>query len=247
MRLRGQLTAVLALTFLLGCATSASAISLRYVNAPYGQTGPYGMRITSDLAVGGVPYLQPLPNTPSGSTILMVCNDFSGTAPDPAGNPWEVQKHSLTNASLAAGVGDGNPVAARAKFYGNHNILNFLEADERDYRAGAYLAEMVFAAVGNATQEDRWHRALWGLFNKNVFQGGTYDADRNAAYAAVDGGWTDWQRYAVYTRVPLDGPPGGTQEFYARVAVPEAASIATLGLNIGALSLLCFAFRRRLS
>lgn len=247
MSLKGLWRATSSLVLLLVIATSASAISLRFVNAPTGQTGPYGMRINNDLAVGGVPYLQPLPDTPVGQTILMVCNDYSGQVPDPDVNPWEVQKHSLTNASLASGVGDGDPVAARAKFYGDHNVANFLEATEVDYRAGAWLAEQVFNAAGNAAAEDRWHRALWGLFNQTQFQGGAYATDRAAAYAAVSGGWSGWQSYAVYTRVPLNGPPGGTQEFYAKVNVPEPAAVASFALYFGSLGLLGFAFRRRMN
>lgn len=238
-------TALLALALMLGLAASASAITLRYVNAPYGQTGPYEMRIAGDQPVGGSPYLQPLPNTPTNQSILMICLDYAGTVPDPEINPWEVQKHSLTNASLAAGVGDGNPTALPAKFYQGHSGVGFLQATERDYRAGAWLAEQLFNAAGNASLEDKWHRALWGLFNTNAFQGGQYAIDRAAAYAAL-GNWTGWQNYAVYTRVPLIGPPGGTQEFYARVRVPEAASLASFGLYLGGLGLLGYAFRRRM-
>lgn len=243
MKFKGLFATVVLMALMLGLGTSASAITLQFVGAPYGQTGPYSMQLKDDLAVGGVPSLRALPD----QTILMICSDVAGGVPG-AGVTWEVQKHSLTAASLASGVGDGDPAATRAKFYGDHNIANFLEATEKDYRAGAWLADQLFKSAGNAALEDKWHRALWGLFNLTQFQGGQYALDRVAAYNAIDGigqdPWDGWKSYAVYTRVPLTGPPGGTQEFYARV--PEAAALASFGLYLGSLGLLGYAFRRRM-
>lgn len=237
MKFKGLFTTLLVMALMLGVGTSASAITLELIGAPYGQTGPYSMQLKGDLPVGGVPSLPALPD----QTILMICSDISGGVP---GSVWEVQKHSLTAVSLASGVGDGDPSATRAKFYGDHNIQNFLEATERDYRAGAWLAEQLFNSAGDPALEDKWHGALWGLFNLTQFQEASYVADRTAAYNAVDGDWDGWKSYAVYTRVPLEGPPGGTQEFYARV--PEAAAFASLGLYLGGLGLLGYAFRRRM-
>lgn len=239
MKSNGWLRVVMTVALMLGIAASASAITLQFVNAPYGQTGPYNFNITGDLPVGGDPSL---PALPSPSTIPMICDDIAGGVPT-GGATWEVQKHALTDASLAAGV--GTPPAASAKFYGDHNVVDFLEADEIDYRAGAWLSEQLFNAVNNAAEEDRWHRALWGLFNLTAYQGGQYDTDRAAAYTAVAGGWDGWRSYAVYTRIPVDRlGTGGVQEFYARV--PEASSLASLGLYIGGLGLLGYGFRRRM-
>lgn len=233
-------------------ATTASAISLDFISVPGGgNIGPYQLAITGDVAIAGPPALNALPN----GLILGVCNDVAGTVSGfGPGSPWEVQKHALftggavNSGSLEFGaVGTGVQASTHAKFFGS-NPPEFRDANLRDYKIGAYLANNVLT---NTQRVDSQH-ALWAYFNLNhaatrpLAQQISIGLLIAAAEAAVDSGtWHVWKTFAVYTKVPLGtAPPGGIQEFY--VKVPEAASFASLGLYIGGLGLLGYAFRRRM-
>lgn len=231
-------------------ATTASAISLDFIGVPGGgNIGPYSLQITGDVAILGPPALKALPN----GLILGVCNDVAGTVSGTGvGNAWTVQKHALFNSttnnigSLEKGKWDGaGSPSTNAKFFESTPADNFLDATLRDYKAGAWLANRVLNNVGGATGRANAQHALWGLFQTNYALTATQSALKTAAYTAIDSGWNGWQTFAVYTKVPLgSAPPGGTQEFY--VNVPEASSVASLGLYFGGLGLLGYAFRRRM-
>lgn len=234
---------------------TASAISLRFDSNPNGSIGPYNFEIKNDLAAPGPTTLGALPD----GIVKMVCNDIDGSVPDVPGVGgdedngifWEVQKHALRDSNLEIGTGSIPPALTKAKFYEN-TVAPFIYAKQLEYRAGAYLADIVLTTTG--TTRSNAQNALWRLFNpthasaNSLSYQATLDNLINVAKGKViDGSWTDWKYYAVYTRVPLNGPPRGTQELYAKmVKVPEAASLASLGLYFGGFGLLGYAFRRRM-
>lgn len=255
---------VLLVALVLSMPVAVSAITLEFQGGTFtGNIGPYTMAIQNDVAITGPPSAPAFAN----GTVLMICNDFAGRA-STSFDPWEVQKHILVaganpgtpgEGTLLNGATNGVEPSTRAKFFdatGNQTspgtyVNGFLKATEVDYRAGAYLSSKIFAAYesNDTSTATIYQRALWSLFNSNASETGwnfaTYAAQRAEAYTVVNRGWQGWQQYVVYTKVPLlNAPPGGIQEFYARV--PEAASFASLGLYFGGLGLLGYAFRRRM-
>lgn len=234
---------ILALTVLL--TASASAITLTFTGGSHQNTaggylvGPYSMMLDPDRT------LSPNVNGPLPAQFYAgICDDSAGTIT--SGQTWEVTMHDLTAAGLVG-----------TKYFDPTNATT-ADASLRNYLAVTYIAEQLLALPTptsswtnvisdsyNATRT-AYQWAIWTIFNSAPAAPGSITSAVSstiaAAYSAVDnnswtgGGWAVFTPTAAYA---------GRQEMLIRV--PEAASLASLGLNFGALALLGFAFRRRMN
>lgn len=233
---------LVALTVLL--AASASAITLTFTGGSHQHTagdfyvGPYSLMLDPDRT------LTPNVNGPLPSQFYAgICDDSSATIT--SGQTWEVTMHDLTATGLVG-----------AKYFDTTNSAT-TASSLRKYLAVTYLAEQLLAlptptaawtnVISDANNAARtsYQWAIWTVFNSAPAApasiASTVTSYMTAAYQAVDnltwtgGGWAVFTPTAAYA---------GRQEMLIRV--PEAASLASLGLNFGALGLLGFAFRRRM-
>lgn len=233
----------LPLAFLVALTTlltgSASATTLTYTGGSHQRSagnyyvGPYSLMLDPD---GSGPL--------SAQFYAGICDDSLGTIT--GGQSWEVTRHDLTASGLSG-----------AKYFDNTNSST-AAASLRNYLAVTYLAEQllslptpsaswnnVISDSHNATRT-AYQWAIWTIFNSVPPAPSSISSTVAAfvadGYAAVDnnnwigGGWAVFTPTAAYT---------ARQEMLIRV--PEATSLASLGLNFGALILLGYAFRRRMS
>lgn len=233
MKFRSWLTAFLVVACLLGASLSASAITLTFTGGTHQRTagnylvGPYSMMLDSD-GTGPQP----------AQFYAGICDDSAATIT--AGQSWQATRHEVTADGIVG-----------AKYYN----AGAPEASLRNYLAVTYLAEQLLALptptaswtgiisdTYNATRT-AYQWAIWTIFNTAPSSPVNVSSLIASAYAAVDNhGWVGGG-WAVYT--PLNLGTNGPQEMLIRT--PEASSLATLALSVGAFGLLGFFYRRRLS